>query len=237
MVNTEDQSFFPEGVESTLFPVNRARYQVLTRLLESLPITKGKVLEIGSFLGQSALLWSEVLARHCAFGGSVLCVDPWRPFLSGEDIHAGPLYRQTQASMEDGAAFEQFKRNISAAPLGAPITFFRGTLEELVKTRHPTPFDLVYIDGSHYYQDVKKDLLLAQPLVRVGGILCGDDLEMQLPEVDEEVCRRECDRQRDFIDYHPGVTLAVWEEFGAVWVEHGAWAMRRVSGRDWKAPF
>jgi len=225
-MQTEDPSFFQAGVNPALFPINRPRHLALAALLRSFPPTSVRVLEIGSFLGQSALMWSQTIADHFQDGGSVLCVDPWQPFLSEQDVWGGDLYQQTQASLEDGSAFEQFKVNITTAPSKAPISFFRGTLKELVEHSLLLPFDVVYIDGSHYYQDVKTDLLFAQPLVRDGGILCGDDLETEFPETDQEECRRCCNR--DYVShYHPGVTLAVWEAFGRVRVENGAWAVRR----------
>ena len=37
-------------------------------------------------------------------------------------------------------------------------------------------FDLVYIDGDHTYEGVKKDLNAWYPKIRVGGIICGDDI-------------------------------------------------------------
>ena len=44
------------------------------------------------------------------------------------------------------------------------------------------PYDVVYIDGSHEYNYVMKDLLAYPPMVREGGFLvvddCGNDLEM-----------------------------------------------------------
>lgn len=38
-------------------------------------------------------------------------------------------------------------------------------------------FDLIYVDGSHWYHDVKQDLENFYPLVREGGIFCGDDYD------------------------------------------------------------
>ena len=80
-------------------------------------------------------------------------------------------------------------------------------------------YDLVYVDGSHYYDNVIEDLRLAAPLVRDGGILCGDDLEAQLNEVDADFSRAK--RGEDYVydpktgqGYHPGVTLACEEFFG-----------------------
>ena len=42
-------------------------------------------------------------------------------------------------------------------------------------------FDWVYIDGDHSYKEVKKDIRRYLPLVKSGGLLCGDD--WQLPSI------------------------------------------------------
>lgn len=241
-IDTESQDFFPAGVDAKLFPINRRRYDVLARIVRYFPVPYLRVLEVGSFVGQSALHWSTQIAEHCAEGGIVLCVDPWKPFLSELDVNSsGALYQQTQASLEDGSAFRQFKKNIEKAPAKAPIEFFRKTLteaKEVFDTTHILSFDIVYIDGSHYYEDVKRDLALAKSLVRDGGILCGDDLERQFDTVDQDATLQECKYQHDFIGFHPGVTLAVWVAFGRVWAEHGVWAMRHVvvSENQWQFP-
>ena len=46
-------------------------------------------------------------------------------------------------------------------------------------------FDWVYIDGDHSYKEVKKDIKNYLPLVKPGGLLCGDD--WQLPSVQRAV--------------------------------------------------
>jgi len=49
---------------------------------------------------------------------------------------------------------------------------------------HP---DFIYVDGSHKYEDVKKDISLYYNVLKVGGIIAGDDLTL------------------------PGVSKAFWE--------------------------
>ena len=221
------KEFCPEGVDYTLFPINWLRHQVMIFLVASFRSVERplRVLEVGSYLGQSALTWSKAIAENCAQGGSVMCVDPWLPFLCGEDVGQGFLYVQTQQSLRDGSAFAQFQKNIQKAPLQAPIHFFRGVLGEFPVDQFSS-FDIVFIDGSHYYEDVQQDLAWAKDFVREGGVLCGDDLEKVFTTEIQAECR--ANKHRDFISgYHPGVTLAVWEEFGHVWCQDGLWAVRR----------
>ena len=45
-------------------------------------------------------------------------------------------------------------------------------------------FDIAFIDGDHAYTAVLRDLQAACELIRDGGILCGDDLELQIAEID-----------------------------------------------------
>ena len=44
-------------------------------------------------------------------------------------------------------------------------------------------FDVVYIDGSHKYKDVKRDIELYLPKVKKGGIIAGHDYRKKFPGV------------------------------------------------------
>lgn len=39
------------------------------------------------------------------------------------------------------------------------------------------PFGLIYLDGSHLYEDVMDDLMAWMPRLAPGGIICGDDFD------------------------------------------------------------
>jgi len=54
------------------------------------------------------------------------------------------------------------------------ITFIRKFSHEAVSDV-PDDIDLVYIDASHEYEDVKLDVESWLPKIRIGGIICGHD--------------------------------------------------------------
>lgn len=218
-----------------------SRLGVVARLIEQQAVGKARltVLEVGSYEGGSALALSAAIALRCEHGGTVTCVDPWQPYLLEADIGSNDTCHQMQAALQDGTVFERFCVNIKHAHGKAPISFHVGTLKSavMVCVVIDEQFDLIYIDGSHAYQDVRNDIRLAKPLLKVGGVMCGDDLERQLHEVDREFAVR--NKHREFTGgYHPGVTLAVGRAFGKVWCEDAVWAVKKLdrSGNHWSSP-
>src|SRR5690606_18737064 len=84
----------------------------------------------------------------------------------------------------------------------------------------------IYIDADHKYRSVKDDVVNAKRLINKSyGIICGDDLEfLPTPELVEMAKRF---KDRDYLkgdySYHPGVCLAVSEEFETVNMVDGFW--------------
>ena len=73
-------------------------------------------------------------------------------------------------------------------------------------------FDLVYIDASHEYKDIKLDLNLWYPKLKIGGMLCGHDanregvctaLEGFSKKIDSIYCRSDNSRNFWFIKEQP----------------------------------
>ena len=213
-------------------PVFGVRHTMTTRLASMRRVVDiqkcsgFRVLEVGSYEGASALAWSQAVAELCG-GGIVLCIDPWRPYVTAENILAQPICQKINDDLESGMVFDRFVSNIKLAPVSAPISYMVGTLWSSYIQLPLRSFDVVYIDGDHVYDQVRQDIILGQDLVKVGGILCGDDLERQLKDCDLEQVKAW--KNLDWMGYHPGVTLAVGEIFNIVWVEDGFWAMRKTA--------
>ncbi len=190
-----------------------------------------QVLEVGSWYGASALSWGAGLVAHNGGEGVLTCVDPWAPYL-GAAAGANEVYRAADEALGSEAAYNIFLHNIRTLPSGIQTQHVRGPSRQVLPILREAAFDIVYIDGDHTYDAAKSDIELAMPLVREGGLLCGDDLNLQLRDVD--AAHAQAFRHADFTcdprtgrNYHPGVTLAVAEVLGEVSMWGGFWGMQK----------
>lgn len=189
-----------------------------------------ELLEVGSYVGGSALTWGAAAARFFEHGARIFCIDIWherREPVPGE---------VTFGFFSSGLMYRTFLANAATLPGSIKVEHAIGWSADILPTMPRAAFDLVYVDGSHYYRDAAVDLDNALPLVRDGGLLCGDDLELQLDESDDGHARLH--RHDDFIvdprtgrQYHVGVTLALWERFGRVANYDGFWILRKTAGK------
>jgi len=230
---------FPEAL-SAGDPVERHVYMQLTVERFAAVDRPLRILEVGSWLGFSALTWAEALARRPQ-GGSVLCVDPWAPYHTDEDARSLPFSLRMDTALRADIPYEVFLHNIRSVPSTVRIDHLRGRSRDVLVNLRDGYFDIVYVDGSHYYEDVCIDLREALRVTSEGGVVCGDDLERQIgPDdalrgiegisidqalADDGVDAKLLSRNRW---YHPGVTRAVAEVLGRVSAWDGYWAVERT---------
>lgn len=71
------------------------------------------------------------------------------------------------------------------------VEVLRTTSDKAVTNFAPNSLDFVYIDGDHSYNQVRKDLENYYPLIKLNGMLCGDDYEVHegVTEAVKEFCR------------------------------------------------
>lgn len=207
------------------------RHSVMRRLVQSFPKGFINILEVGSYEGCSAIVWSHSVFEHSG-SGNVLCIDPWKPYIPWDQAACSQPARMMNADLASGEVYERFKKNTAKRDGMVPINHFIGTFQDWNAVGLMI-FDIVFLDGAHDYRSVLNDIELAATMIKPGGILCGDDLEKQADELDIDSIRPMADREY-IPDFHPGVTLAVWDAMGGrVWCEEGVWAVRYMGNGIW----
>lgn len=73
--------------------------------------------------------------------------------------------------------FEEAKNNLTPILEKKLVKLIQGHSHSVVNEYADNSIDFLFIDGSHEYEDVKKDLLLWLPKVKPGGIIAGHDYD------------------------------------------------------------
>ena len=150
--------------------------RVLGLVAEARP---ARIIEVGTWLGQSAFCMADKLARaNVAF--ELVCVDTWlgssEMWLTETRSEFG---RRSGLRLRHGhpTVYNQFLANViklgyerSIIPFPVTSTIAAQVLRHIGYTAR-----FVYIDGSHDAVDVGHDVPAYWDLVEGGGILCGDD--------------------------------------------------------------
>ena len=201
------------------------REDVLRMLLKLTP-PDARVLEIGTYFGEgSTKVFIDGLSNEASF----FVMDTWSEYISTTDKMCVPNKRFYR--IMDGMSYFAATNTLRVI-LGAErrddspsITMIRRSSNDLFVADNF--FDLVFIDGSHYYRDVRRDIELALRILKPGGIICGDDLEI-LPSTDLAAFAKQhpdedaiSGPEGDF--FHPGVALAVYELLQTVEMKAGTW--------------
>jgi|SRR5215471_1863091 len=117
------------------------------------------IVEFGVFHGRSA----RVLADHLPQHGKVWAVDPWKSDYRYEDGSRVPMNFYVMPYF-----IHNLKDHIDAGRV-IPVREFSYNFSL------PFKVDMVFIDGDHRYETVKKDIKKAFELLRPGGLICGHD--------------------------------------------------------------
>jgi predicted O-methyltransferase YrrM len=235
----QGQPYFGPAMAAAQGPPGRKAYmRALVRYLVSEdtqprhPATSAQILEIGSWAGTSTVTWAQAI-RDFAGDGRVTCVDVWKPYF---DLHVNgsEIYHAMEHAAQSGDIHRLFLHNIRSAGVEDLIDYLIGDSRVILPTLTDDKYDIVFIDGAHVYDVVSSDISNAKRLVRDGGIICGDDLELTLAEVDLDAHRTILRAGFDFATdvrtgnaYHPAVTQAVADAFPEVANYDGLWAVRR----------
>ncbi len=128
------------------------------------------VLEIGSFLGLSAIWFAERVDH-------VTCIDT---FEETATEHNDNNLVWTLKDMHLPNPFRcVFQKNIEEAGVANKISVVQKRSADAAK--HVGRFDLIYIDGDHSLEGITSDITLYLPKAR--KVICGDDYTDRFPGV------------------------------------------------------
>lgn len=228
------------GEDGEVFLGIRDSHGVFYALLNSMAsrgATSATCLEVGSFAGASALTWSWGIQELFGGHGSVMCLDTWDDI---EEIDGDGKDRPFSKEMLT-TAFEVFKVNVTHCSCAGRIDYSKTDLRTFAESYNGPAFDLIYIDADHSFQAVLDDINLAGGLLADEGILFGDGLTLQANDVDLDALQDAVMSAVHFmqdpktgINYHPGVSAAVWKTFGEVSNYGPTWFVRK-STSGWES--
>lgn len=165
-------------------------HNIYNRAVEAAAPVGSHFVEVGAWKGKS----SAYLATTIANSGKQIqfdVIDTWRG--------SNEVYHQADPMVIADTLYEHFLSNMK--PVEGYYTPKRTTSVEAAATYADNSLNMVMLDASHDYENVKADILAWLPKVKSGGVLAGDDY------------------QRDF----PGVMQAANEQFPGCQIENGCW--------------
>lgn len=121
------------------------------------------VVEVGSFRGRSTCYLAE--GARCGKGARVWAIDPWD--LEGNDDGKHGYARESTRMV--------FVRQVVEMDLGQHITPIRGFSTDVAARWSGPPIGLLFIDGSHTYEDVKADFAAWSPHLAPAAVVALDD--------------------------------------------------------------
>jgi predicted O-methyltransferase YrrM len=165
-------SGFSSIPETKLWGWNGDR-QIFPALIEHLK--PSLIIEVGSWMGQSAVNMASSCKALGLTNTSVICIDTWLgskehwrdPSLVGhlELEHGYPTFYRRFLSNVNNAGVSDF-----VVPVPMPSQIGASYLKDF-----NLQAELIYIDGSHDEKDVYDDLVAYWDLLAPGGVIFGDD--------------------------------------------------------------
>jgi predicted O-methyltransferase YrrM len=129
----------------------------------------GEILEIGSYMGKSTC-WLATGAK-ISQREIITAIDHF----IGSGEHQEGAEHETRVLKDDKTTFNKFKENLDAMQVSDYVNPIVAGSEEAVKGWNKV-IRLLFIDGDHSYESVKRDFELWSPFVCRGGYVCFHDV-------------------------------------------------------------
>ena len=147
------------------------------------------IVELGSYYGCSAFAFLQAM-KDGGIAGSFYAVDTWEGDSFTKNDYREDIYGQYKEiqdtcfsdwdfSFEKDSSDKELQKGDTVSDKGAHM--LRMTFDEAVRLFEDDSIDLLHIDGSHLYEDVKHDFLTWKNKVKKDGVIFFHDIS------DEEV--------------------------------------------------
>ncbi|MGA3037868.1 MAG: class I SAM-dependent methyltransferase [Vulcanimicrobiaceae bacterium] len=129
----------------------------------SLAAEAPRIVEIGSYKGRSTIALGMALVERQA--GTLIAIDP----------HAPTGKRSYMLEHGDADTYAEYEANLARSDVAAFVTSMRTTSTEARKTYDTRPIDMLFVDGSHDYEDVLADIDAWTPLLSENAVVAFND--------------------------------------------------------------
>jgi predicted O-methyltransferase YrrM len=123
-----------------------------------------RVVEIGSYLGRSTVLLALGLRHYVGPAASVVAIDP----------HTGDRQHLEALGLDRLPSLELFRLHVRGAGV-ADLIDERVQKSDEVAMTWENPIDLLYVDGWHSYEAVRRDAVNFGTWLSPRGVVCFDD--------------------------------------------------------------
>lgn len=143
------------------------------------------IIEVGTWKGQSALNMASVLKENQK--GTIICVDTWLGSPEHWRRKGSSIDKNRWHSLEHchgyPTIYYQFLANIKYLELEEYVVPLPATSVTASRVLKDDKADIIYLDASHDYDSVIRDVNLYWNLLKKGGIFIGDDYTNHWPGV------------------------------------------------------
>lgn len=133
-------------------------------------LSSGTVVEIGSLEGYSTIILAKALGR----AGEVYAIDPHAGLALQADESFEGVSPSQESTWPKKDTWSRFIENIGSAGVSDVVKPMKMKSEDAARG-WTKKIQLLFIDGSHRYEDVRKDFLLWRPHLAPGALLIFHD--------------------------------------------------------------
>lgn len=143
-------------------------------------VTKGNIVELGTYIGKSASVMASAIRPES--GRKLITIDLFTR-------ERGETGSRESYLFKDKSQMEIVTKALADLKLSNTVKVYKGSTYDLAPTLSDlTDIDLIFIDASHHYEDVKKDIAAFLPHVNSGGYVAFHDYNSKIwPDVKRAV--------------------------------------------------